>query len=53
MEILPEDIQLFGEYHALIVETAKTYCKKKPACESCPLGKWLEDFEQKSRRVVP
>lgn len=35
---LPEDVQLFNEYHALIVKVASTYCKKtKPLCGSCPL----------------
>jgi endonuclease III related protein len=33
-----EDVKLFNEYHALIVKTASTYCKKNnPLCESCPL----------------
>lgn len=35
---LPEDVQMFNEYHALIVRVASTYCKKtKPLCEECPL----------------
>ncbi|GAB4442285.1 MAG: endonuclease III domain-containing protein [bacterium] len=34
---LPRDERLFNEYHALIVETAKKYCKKKPSCSACPL----------------
>ncbi len=38
MENLPEDEQLYNEYHALIVQTGKKFCKKKkPLCESCPL----------------
>lgn len=38
MTKLPEDIQLFNEYHALIVRVATTYCKKtNPLCENCPL----------------
>ncbi len=38
MESLPEDAPLFNEFHALIVRTAKTYCKKKaPLCGDCPL----------------
>ena len=38
MASLKKDVKLFNEYHALIVETAKAYCKKnKPACSSCPL----------------
>ena len=36
---LPRKLKLFNEYHALIVETGKNYCKKKkPFCEICPLG---------------
>lgn len=35
---LPEDVELFKEYHALIVETAKNYCKKRPCCNNCPLS---------------
>lgn len=35
---LPEDMQLFNEFHALIVRVAVTFCKKtKPLCEKCPL----------------
>lgn len=35
---LPEDVQLFNEYHALVVKVASTYCKKNnPLCEQCPL----------------
>jgi endonuclease III related protein len=29
--------QLYNEFHALIVELAKKYCKKKPECQNCPL----------------
>jgi len=38
MESLPEDVQLYNEYHALIVRVAGAHCKKtKPLCEQCPL----------------
>ncbi len=37
MENLPLDVNLFNEYHALIVKLAKVYCKKKPLCRGCPL----------------
>ena len=38
MDNLPHDSRLFNEYHALIVKTAKQFCKKnKPLCEKCPL----------------
>jgi endonuclease III related protein len=35
---LPCDIQLFNEYHALIVNLGKDFCKPKPKCEECPLN---------------
>jgi endonuclease-3 related protein len=38
MDNLASDCTLFNEYHALLVKTAKEYCKKKnPLCEKCPL----------------
>ena len=43
MEKLPLDVALFNEYHALIVRTGNTFCKKRnPLCSECPLGKFLE-----------
>ena len=45
MRHLPHDATLFNEYHALIVRTAKEYCKKRdPNCDACPLSslpRWL------------
>ncbi len=38
MKNLPEDSQLYNEYHALIVETGKTFCRRKPRCDQCPLS---------------
>lgn len=31
------DLELYKEYHALIVELGKNYCKKEPVCNGCPL----------------
>ena len=36
---LPHDVQLYNEFHALIVHTGYLYCKPKPLCEECPLSK--------------
>ncbi|RLI97692.1 MAG: hypothetical protein DRO99_02695 [Candidatus Aenigmatarchaeota archaeon] len=35
---LPKDVDIYKEFHALIVELAKRHCKKKPLCDGCPLG---------------
>jgi endonuclease III related protein len=37
LQSLPSDIQLFNEYHALIVMLGKTVCRKQPLCERCCL----------------
>jgi len=36
---LPEDIQLFNDYHALLVKVGKEFCKPKARCSGCPLEK--------------
>jgi len=36
---LPQDIQLFNEYHALLVRAGKEFCRPKARCTGCPLGK--------------
>lgn len=40
MDHLPEDAPLFNEFHALIVQAGKNYCRKNPLCEDCPLNQW-------------
>ena len=35
--LLPRDVALFQEYHALIVRHGKEYCGAKPRCDGCPL----------------
>lgn len=37
MDHLPHDVKLFNQYHALLVNTGKNYCKKRPLCGQCPL----------------
>ena len=38
MNNIPKRVKLFNEYHALIVQAGKNYCKKNnPLCEICPL----------------
>lgn len=36
---LKKDVEIFKEYHALLVEHAKRYCKKNPSCCGCVLRK--------------
>ena len=50
MDNLELDTALFNQYHALLVNTGKDFCKKtKPKCEQCPLSgmggveEWLPD----------
>lgn len=38
MDRLPHDAPLYNQYHALIVNTGKNFCRKKPRCETCPLN---------------
>ncbi len=33
------DVEIYNEYHALLVEHAKRYCRTKPICADCPLSK--------------
>jgi endonuclease-3 related protein len=37
MDSLAEDVQVFNEYHALLVRLGKELCKKSPLCAGCPL----------------
>ena len=42
MEHLPGDVEMFNEYHALLVRTGKDYCRtREPRCAQCPLGEFL------------
>jgi len=34
---LPKDVQIYNNFHALIVINAKNHCKKIPSCGGCPL----------------
>ena len=37
MDNLSWDVELFKEYHALLVMTGKNFCKREPLCRGCPL----------------
>jgi endonuclease-3 related protein len=34
---LKNSVQLFNEYHALLVRLAKDFCRTTPRCSGCPL----------------
>ncbi|MFA4974729.1 MAG: endonuclease III domain-containing protein [bacterium] len=40
MDRIEKDIPLYNEYHALIVETGKDFCRTSPRCAECPLNGW-------------
>ncbi|HAV43054.1 TPA: hypothetical protein DCX15_03470 [bacterium] len=42
MDNLPQDIKLYNEFHALIVQVGKEICKPKPNCSLCPLRELKE-----------
>ena len=44
---LNKDYKIFNEYHALLVEHAKRYCKKIPECLKCPLNKICSYYKNK------
>lgn len=44
---LPSDVELFKDYHGLIVYTGKDFCKSKPQCEGCPLQPLLNGRKPK------
>ncbi|MGR3219605.1 MAG: endonuclease III domain-containing protein [Candidatus Anammoxibacter sp.] len=35
---MEEDVNLYNEYHALLVQIGKEFCKPKRKCENCPLN---------------
>jgi endonuclease-3 related protein len=34
---IPKSVEIYNNFHALIVVNAKEHCRKKPVCEGCPL----------------
>ncbi len=47
---LPESVELFNEFHAQIVQIGKHYCKPTPACDDCPLRKYLPKYVSATNR---
>ncbi len=40
---LAEDVELYKDYHAQLVEVGKRYCRTVPRCRTCPLHPLLGD----------
>lgn len=49
MGSLPEDPEMFNEYHALIVRVGKELCRKRPLCGQCPVE---FDLHKKNKDVI-
>ncbi|MCD6254268.1 MAG: endonuclease III domain-containing protein [Thermotogae bacterium] len=41
---IPPNLQLYKEFHALIVEHSKRFCRKSPHCDECPLVECPRSF---------
>lgn len=42
MDHLPHEADLFNQFHALLVQTGKTFCRPQPKCHLCPLREFGE-----------
>jgi len=40
---LPEDVELYNDYHAQLVAVGKRYCRPTARCEGCPLEQFPHD----------
>ena len=39
---LSKELEMYKEYHALLVELGKNYCKTKPECSDCPIRRYCD-----------
>lgn len=43
---IPIDVDLYNEYHALLVKLGKDICRKRnPICNDCPIGNMIEKLQ--------
>ena len=47
-QALPRNVSVYKEYHALIVEHAKRFCRKCPLCSDCHLADYCRASQNKS-----
>jgi len=45
---LTQDVALYNEYHALLVNVGKNYCRPKPRCRGCPLERFEHEADPES-----
>ena len=50
---LPDDAELFNDYHAQLVAVGKKYCRPVALCEGCPLEGFDHDRTLGSRQARP
>jgi endonuclease III related protein len=43
---MESDTAVFNEYHALIVSVGRDFCRPRPRCEGCPLGKFMGEYRK-------
>ena len=43
---LSEDVELFNEFHALIVQVGKNHCRPRAQCANCPLETFAHTIEE-------
>jgi endonuclease-3 related protein len=46
VEELPQEIEVYIEFHALIVKLGRVYCKKKSLYHHCPLENMCNDVNE-------
>ena len=43
LDALPRDVQVYNEYHALLVAVGKEHCRTRAECDGCPLADMPHD----------
>ena len=52
MDNLPADVELFNEYHALLVCLAKDVCRNRPLCQQCCLNSICRFFRNGKAELI-
>ncbi len=39
-KLLPANVPLYNQYHAMLVNVGNEFCRSKPHCDGCPLSGW-------------